>query len=460
MVSPKSKPSMLVAASMRARASVVLSAVAVAQILVLGASLGLLIPRFRDAREDLIRLGREEQLFLNQLSDAESDIYRTSILLRDNIILNGPEQQRARQELLSILTKIGDRPLRAPSWISPAMAAQLEGAEAIRREYLERPKTVLAWSERDRRTLGPRYLYQELVPPREKFVAEERKLAALARAIRESHDQDMANSIQAVERLTTQIVAGAALLGLALAGLAVWRFRQYEKERDTHLLHLQQVENDLRALSQRLVTSQELERKKLSRDLHDEVGQILTALRVQLGQIESSTGSASNLAQASELADRSLRTVRELARVLRPAMLDDLGLAPALGWLGRDFSKNTALDVDVHAEGEFSGLDEPTRTYIFRVVQEALTNCVKHSGAARARVVLRESTEEITVTVQDDGHGFSPGEARGIGLLGMRERVEELDGDFAIVSTPGTGTLIRVKFPKARKRQHDSNPHS
>jgi signal transduction histidine kinase len=307
---------------------------------------------------------------------------------------------------------------------------------------------VLAWSERERKVLGPRYLYQELVPPRERFVTEERKLAALARAVRESHDRDMAGSIQAIERLTSRIVVGAALLGLGLAGVAVWYFRQYEKERDAHLQHLQQVEDDLRALSQRLVTSQELERKKLSRDLHDEVGQTLTALRVQLGQVEPSADSAAHLRHASKLADRSLRTVRELARVLRPAMLDDLGLAPALSWLGRDFSKNTDLEVSVRVVGEFADLDEPVRTCIFRIVQEALTNSVKHSGASRAGVLLHESPEEVVVTVQDNGRGFPPGRARGIGLLGMRERVEELAGEFVIDRSGGTGTLIRAKLPK------------
>lgn len=196
------------------------------------------------------------------------------------------------------------------------------------------------------------------------------------------------------------------------------------------------------------MTSQELERKKLSRDLHDEVGQILTALRVQLGQVEPSAGSAANLTQASEMVDRSLRTVRELARVLRPAMLDDLGLAPALNWLGRDFSKNTDLDVDVKIKGEFTDLDEATRTCIFRIVQEALTNCIKHSGSSSARVVLRESSEEVVVTVQDDGRGFTNGPGRGIGLLGMRERVEELEGEFTVTSSPGGGALIRAKLPK------------
>jgi signal transduction histidine kinase len=439
---------MMNSAPMKTRASLILSTVAVAQIVLLGASLGFLIPRFRQAQADLIRLGQEEQEFLSQLSDAEGDIYRTSILLRDNTILEGEEQRRTREELIDLLKKISDKPLVAPVWISAEMRVQLESVESIRREYLDHAHTALGLPGPDRRMLQPQYLVQQLVPTREKFVLEERKIAGLARAIRESHDKDMAGSIQAVERLTTQIVAGAAFLGLALASVAVLRFRQFEKERNAHLTHLQQVEEDLRALSQRLVTSQELERKKLSRDLHDEVGQILTALRVQLGQVEPSAGSAANLAHALELADRSLKTVRELARVLRPAMLDDLGLAPALSWLGRDFSKNTELDVDVKIKGEFADLDEPTRTCIFRVVQEALTNSARHSSSSSARVVLHESPKGVVVTVQDNGHGFSPSPTRGIGLLGMRERVEELAGEFTVTSSPGNGALIRARLPK------------
>lgn len=215
--------------------------------------------------------------------------------------------------------------------------------------------------------------------------------------------------------------------------------------------HLEEVEEGLRALSQRLVESQELERKKLSRELHDEVGQILTALRVQMGQIEpAGEASAAHLQQASALADRSLRSVREMARGLRPAMLDDLGLGPAVNWLCRDVSRNTSLDVSVQLEGEFSGLTESQRTCLYRVVQEALTNCVKHAGATTARVLLHDSPRDVVLTIQDSGIGFAAGSSGGIGLLGMRERVEELEGEFAVVSSPGSGTVIRAILPKVR----------
>jgi len=131
-------------------------------------------------------------------------------------------------------------------------------------------------------------------------------------------------------------------------------------------------------------------------------------------------------------------------------MLDDLGLGPAISWLGRDFSKNTALDVEVQIEGELIGLSEPLRTCSYRVAQEALTNCVRHAGATTARVLLHESPAEVVLTVQDNGSGFAADSSGGIGLLGMRERVEELNGEFAVVSVPGAGTLVRAILPKAK----------
>lgn len=437
--------------TMRTKASFVLSALAVVQVILLAASLGLLLIKLRQIQDDLGRQAVEEQAFLNQLADAESDLYRTSVLLRDNIILNGTEQRQAAQELVELLTRISDQALQIPPWVSAGMRVRLEAVESARREYMTRARAVTDWQQGDRKAYGPSYLYRELAPMREKFVATAREIAALVRSLHQTRNQAIADSVAGIQSLVVRILSAAALFGLGLAGAAAWRFRHFENERDIQTQHLQKAEEGLRALSQRLVESQELERKKLSRELHDEVGQILTAMRVQLGQIEpAGESSRARLHQVSDLADRSLRTVREMARGLRPSMLDDLGLAPALSWLGRDFSKNTVLDVDVRIEGEFGNLSESLRTCLYRVVQEALTNCVKHSGSTSARVLLHESPTEVVLTVQDSGAGFAAGHAGGIGLLGMRERVEELDGQFAVVSSPGAGTIVRANLPKTR----------
>jgi signal transduction histidine kinase len=436
---------------MRTRASTVLFSIALAQFVVLGASLAFLSFSIRSVRTELVRLGREEQAFLTQLADAESDIYRVSSLMRDEIVLDGPEQVRAKKELVALLERFAGNRLEGPAWISDEMRTRLHTVDAARREYLSRARDVANWNEMERRTFGLQYLARQLAPTREKFMGTAREIAVLVQSLRESRTQAIAASLSDIQSLVSRLLLGSALFGLVLVGWALWRFHRYEMERDGYLRSLQNAEDGLRALSQSLVESQELERKTLSRELHDEVGQILTALRVQLGQIETADPtSKSHLLQACELSERSLKSVREMARGLRPAMLDDLGLAPALQWLGRDISKTTVLDVEVRIEGELSNLDEDWRTCLYRVVQEALTNCVKHAEAKAARVVLHEGPNDIVLTIQDNGKGFEPGTSTGIGLLGMRERVEELGGEFTVISSVDAGTLIRVNLNKTK----------
>jgi signal transduction histidine kinase len=434
---------------MRKRPSLFLTFIVFIQVVLLGAASGFLILQLQQIHTAVTQFGHEEDSFLRELADTESDLYRTSLLLRDDLALEGIEQVRARQELIDLLSQISKHPVHRPNWISSDMRQELDTLEFLRRDYVDRARIVTAWPEQRRKLLGIDYLSSQLVPARENFVVAERKIGSLVRSLSDEHDRATAQAIEQIQALVVRIVLCAVVLSLAFAAFALWRFRRYENERESHMQRLQQAEADLRNLSHRLVLSQETERKKLSRDLHDEVGQLLTALRVQLGQIEPTEPSLkSHWESASDLADRSLRSVRNMARGLRPAMLDDLGLAPALQWLGREFSKNTALNVDVQVEGDAPGLDEQARTSLFRVAQEALTNCVKHSTSAGARVLLKETRAEVVLTVEDSGKGFRPGPSAGIGLLGMRERIEELGGDLAVISSPGAGTVIRAKLPK------------
>ncbi len=440
---------------MRKRASLVLASIVLIQITLLAVALGFLILKLQQIHAAVVEFGHEEDSFLRGLADAESDLYRTSLLLRDDLALEGVEQVRARQELIDLLAHLSKHPVSRPNWISKDMRQELDTLETLRRDYVDRANIVTAWPEQRRKLLGIVYLSSQLAPARENFVSAERKLASLVRSLSDEHDQETATAIERIERLIVRIVLGAVLLSLAFTALAIWRFGRYENERESHLVRLQHAESDQRALSQRLVMSQEIERKKLSRDLHDEVGQLLTALRVQLGQIEPADASLkSHWALASDLAERSLRSVRGMARGLRPAMLDDLGLAPALKWLARELSKSTPLNVEVEVEGDVGSLSEQARTGLFRVAQEALTNCLKHAGSADAKVLLQESPAEVVLTIQDNGKGFTAGSTSGIGLLGMRERIEELGGAFAVIASPGGGTLIRATLPKtAMERQ-------
>lgn len=436
---------------MRSLASIVLSAVALAQMLLLMSSAGFIVFRLQDVESEVARLGREEQLFLDRLSAVEADLYRISIAIRDSLATGSRETSEASRELTEMLTRVSSSPLVLPAGSPLELRDKLARIESARMDYLNRARTILSWSAEQRLALGRNYVTRELAPTRLRFTSALSEISAVVKVVRENRNRSTAASLSAISRLTVQVLSGAALLGLAIAAAAIWRFHQHDRERDAQFKRLVEAEEGLRALSQRLVEAQEQERKKLSRELHDEVGQVLTALRVQLGQV-SANGASSNphLNQAAELAERSLQTVRQMARGLRPAMLDDLGLGPALKWLARDVSKNTDLEVEMELEGEFAGLDEARRTCVYRVVQEALTNCVKHAEATKARVVVHESPHELVLTVQDNGVGASPEKSRGIGLLGMRERLEEFNGEFSVVSAPGAGMLVRANLPKGR----------
>jgi len=159
-----------------------------------------------------------------------------------------------------------------------------------------------------------------------------------------------------------------------------------------------------------------------------------------------------NLDEAKHLAEEALRSVRHIALGLRPSMLDDLGLEPALEWQAREFSQRYGVPVTVEAEGSsLHKLPESHRTAIYRVVQEALTNCARHAAARNIRIVVHAKPDLVVLTVQDDGAGFDPAErrGRGLGLIGIEERVHKLGGSVAIFSQPLKGTAIVAEIPFA-----------
>jgi signal transduction histidine kinase len=197
----------------------------------------------------------------------------------------------------------------------------------------------------------------------------------------------------------------------------------------------------------RVVAGQELERRRLARELHDETGQALTSILLGLRAVEE-TGSAEEMRAATsdlrELVVGTLQDVRRLAVQLRPKALDDFGLAAALERLAQTFSEATDMQVEIEAQLGDERLPSEVETTLYRIVQEALTNIVKHAEAARVSILLVRRPTTATVVIEDDGKGFDPEEVRadGLGLIGMRERVQLHDGRLAIESTPGSGTTL------------------
>ena len=289
-------------------------------------------------------------------------------------------------------------------------------------------------------------------------VAEE--LARLNEENFESRRRALNQSVYNLQYDIWETILTALVVGAVIAGASIFRITTLEKESAEHQKATEHAKEQLRHLSQQLVSSQEQERKALSRELHDEIGQLLTALRMELGNMErlravTGTDLGPHLDQAKKLAETTLKTTRDIAMGLRPAMLDLLGLGPALEWQAREFSRRYNTPIQLEVDGDLKDLSDRHRTYLYRIVQEGLTNCARHAQAKNIRVRLEDSNGRVALTVEDDGVGFDThkGVVYGLGLLGLTERVRELSGNIAIESQPGKGTKLAVVLPASREIQ-------
>ena len=220
------------------------------------------------------------------------------------------------------------------------------------------------------------------------------------------------------------------------------------------------MQGQLKHLSHQILLVQEEERKHISRELHDDISQLLTGINVRLATLKiEATANTGNLrkkiSNTQRLVEKSVDAVHRFARELRPAMLDDLGLVPALLAFMKEFGKRTGLQIRFTAmtADKIEQLNNLKRTMLFRVAQEALTNVTKHARASLAKVSIRIQSGGICMEISDNGKSFDVEHALGtrrrgaLGILGMRERVELIGGTFAIESAQGKGTTVRVQIP-------------
>jgi signal transduction histidine kinase len=239
---------------------------------------------------------------------------------------------------------------------------------------------------------------------------------------------------------------------LVLVLILVWYLSYTAALRREQERQLADSEGRLRALSAQLMTAQEEERRSIARDLHDEMGQVVTAMTLDLqraAQAGESDKKDDLISRALRGAERLLGSIHEVAARIRPTLLDDLGLKDAVQSYLSDYEHRTG--VAVHAELQFEHSDVPAivSENVYRILQEALTNVAKHAQAREVCVALRVTAAQASLTVHDDGAGFMPALVDGkcLGLLGMRERAELLEGTFAVKSEPGLGTEVRVALP-------------
>jgi PAS domain S-box-containing protein len=226
--------------------------------------------------------------------------------------------------------------------------------------------------------------------------------------------------------------------------------KRAEAERQRYTEHL-------KALSRQLMAAQETERRHIAGELHDGTGQALTALQINLRALQARAEMPPNstiLEESLAILEQTLQQVRDLALDLRPSMLDDLGLVPALRWYADRIGQRTGLLVDFRANRTGTPLSAESKTACFRVAQEALTNVVRHAHARKVAVELRSGAQDVQLIVRDDGIGFDVETARrsafggnSLGLLSMQERVALLGGHLEIRSALSQGTEIRARWP-------------
>jgi signal transduction histidine kinase len=216
---------------------------------------------------------------------------------------------------------------------------------------------------------------------------------------------------------------------------------------------LEEANHQLRFLSRRLFEVQEEERRHLARELHDEIGQALTAAKINLQSV-TGNGSSANFARLQEttaILDRLLGQVRQISLDLRPSMLDDLGLVPALRSLLDQQGRRASVAVRFSAENMPENVDPEIQTACFRITQEAVTNAVRHAHATRIDVDLRRDNGKLRLLIRDNGSGFeveSPqAQTVGLGLVGIKERAALVGGQARIISSPKEGTTIEVFLP-------------
>lgn len=237
------------------------------------------------------------------------------------------------------------------------------------------------------------------------------------------------------------------------------RVRAEERLRESH--------EQLRALSIYLQYVREEERTRISREVHDELGQALTGLKLDLAWISgrlprSQRPLLDKIGTMSVHVDETIQSVRRIATELRPGILDDLGLVAALEWQANEFQSRTGIECHVSSTLQDTLLDADLNTAFFRIFQETLTNIMRHAGASRVDVHSTQEGNVLILTVQDNGRGILPGEVkdrRSIGLLGMEERAALLKGEFEITGEPGRGTLVTVKIPLSRRPSGPMSHH-
>ena len=371
---------------------------------------------------------------------------------------NANREKTARRQVDELALQIDSDLKQYPIARDSNEAALVDGLEGVFSEQRTLYVSVLTAPAEERHEQAPTLVAQHMKRLQSQILDWSARLKAWNGERLKGADQSLASEFKSVQAGLARALAigfGSGFL-LVLAGMAyIVRLEHQTQKRYRQLV---QSQRDMRQLSARLVDVQETERRTISRELHDEIGQALGALLVDMGRLATVLPSdqpevRTQLDNMKSVTERTFQEVRNIALLLRPSMLDDLGLVAALEWQGREVSRRSDIEVDVQSDIVSDNLPDEYRICIYRLVQEALSNAVRHSGAKTAKVTVQQSERSITVQVADDGRGFNPERTRGLGILGMEERVKRLGGTLKVESTAGHGVRVTAELPLTAGRE-------
>jgi signal transduction histidine kinase len=387
-----------------------------------------------------------------KLRRLRSDVNLSGIFVRDYLLdvasEHAPDYRQQlgqlRQNNMATLTELGA--LAGPH------EHRIDSLQSKLDDYWETFNPLFDWTPAEKIFRSARFLRREVVPRREAVLAIAQEIEELNNANLAAQRAEVTRQYAAFGEDLHRLLWRSLMLGLIVTLAAVFRLRILERRSEEQRAIAEKAENQMRQLSQRLVAAQEEERKTLSRELHDHVAQVLTALKIELGRIDRTGASRDSrfhaIAECRHHVDQMFKTVRDLALGLRPSMLDDFGLQAALEWHVRDFTRRYSVDVDLTIDGQFDNLPDMYRTCVYRAVQEAMTNCVRHAKAHAIKVSAVGGGNQLNVTIIDDGVGLDLSRRyEGLGLRGIEERVKELNGVMTIDRPTGTGTRLVICLP-------------
>ncbi len=391
------------------------------------------------------------------LSTVRTQILLSSVYLRDVLLeTNASRASDYRGRLQQSRTDVEQALMQyLPRAESEVERSQWNRLQLEVHDFWKSSTPVLAPTEIPDRASAMASLRDDVIPKRETVIRISDRIDTLNQDSFAAELGELSRLRQSLRAAVWQISLVAVALGTIIAVAASRRARLLEAR--VHEQHEREVaySGQLQRLSAQLLRAQEDERRRIARELHDEVGQGLSALKLELAAAERAEGSPQfreALTEARGIADTTLHTIRDLSQTLHPSMLDDLGLSDTANWYLRAFSRRTGIPAELAIEHLDRRLASDIETCTYRVLQEAMTNIARHAHATRCRVQITRAEQSLRVIIEDNGRGMGSltslaAEERGLGLMSVRERVAHLGGSVSIIGGDDCGTVLTVELP-------------